>query len=48
VRIEAVPAQASSAVLRISRCQGVRISQPLEVTARLCSYWAESFLSGVN
>jgi hypothetical protein len=47
-RIEAVPAQASSAVLHMSRCQRVRISPPLKVTARVCTYWAESFLPAVN
>src|SRR5215208_893304 len=41
-------AQASSAVLPMSRCQGVRISHPLDVTAMVCSYWAESLLSAVT
>src|SRR5215211_7022739 len=41
-------AQASSAVLPMSSCQGVRISHPLDVTAMVCSYWAESLLSAVS
>src|SRR5215203_1202537 len=32
----------------MSRCHGVRISQPPVVTAMVCSYWAESRLSAVT
>jgi hypothetical protein len=36
------------AVLRMSRCQGVRIWHPLDVTAMVCSYWAETQGNGCS